>query len=46
MTHIGKNFPCTQLPSSTPSGNENTVWGFAGTDYAENTDVILSFAVS
>ena len=46
VTHIGRNFPCSQLPTSTPTGQENTVWGFAGTDFAENTDVVVSFAVS
>ena len=45
LTHIGKNFPCTQLPGHTPTGNENTVWGFAGTDFAEDTQVVLAFAV-
>ena len=45
LTHIGKNFPCTQLPGDTPTGDENTVWGFAGTDFAEDTQVVLAFAV-
>ena len=45
LTHIGKNFPCTQLPGHTPTGDENTVWGFAGTDFAEDTQVVLAFAV-
>ena len=33
------------MPGHTPTGNENTVWGFAGTDFAEDTQVVLAFAV-
>ena len=33
------------MPGHAPTGNENTVWGFAGTDFAEDTQVVLAFAV-
>ena len=42
---MGKNFPCTQLPSSTPVGSETSIWGFSGTDFEKDTDVVLSFLV-
>ena len=42
---MGRNFPCTQLPSSTPVGSETSIWGFSGTDFEKDTDVVLSFLV-
>ncbi len=46
VTHIGDHFPCTKMPKDEPTGYETTVWGFSGVDYAQDTDVSLSFTVS
>ena len=42
---IGENFPCTQINDDIPVEDRSTTWGYAGTDFAPNTDVVLSFSV-
>ena len=37
VTHIGENFPCTQINDDIPVEDRSTTWGFAGTDFAPNT---------
>ena len=46
VTHIGQNFPCAQISDDMPVEDRSTTWGYAGTDFAKNTDVVLSFSVS
>ena len=46
VTHIGQNFPCAQINGDIPADARSTTWGYAGEDFAINTDVVLSFSVS
>ena len=34
------------LSDDMPVEDRSTTWGYAGTDFAKNTDVVLSFSVS
>ena len=34
------------LSDDMPVEDRSTTWGYAGTDFATNTDVVLSFSVS
>ena len=46
VTHIGENFPCAQINGDIPADARSTTWGYAGEDFAIDTDVVLSFSVS
>lgn len=43
LTHVGDHYPCTQMPGSSATGGETTVWGFSGEEYAVDTDVAMTF---